>query len=148
MKKSTFGIALLVSMVLAKTFLGSEVDDVNVVKNATSTETNMVERSIAFSPNAFTSISDLIAQDLSTPELSNHFASNQNFDVNNLSQQTTVVEDVIAEETDELPLETLSNTGYGLWEFNATEENNEERVPLDRGNTIMDGISRMFPLMP
>ena len=147
MKKSTFGIALLVSMVLTKTYLGSEVEDVNVVKNSTSAQSNLVSRTISFTPSSVNSVSTLIAQDLSKPEFKNETINYSGPSQNEIAE-IALVENSEIEDLDVLPLETVSNTGYGLWEFTSTENSNEEGVPLDRGNTIMDGISRMFPLMP
>lgn len=141
MNKSTIGIVLLVSMVLTKTYLNKETVASNMVRNSDSEYSNLINRNNFFSQQTVI-LSDLIAQDLSAPEqaLSPIKNREQEFETDIL-----VSENSEAEELGIIPLETTSNTGYGLWEFTSSISSDEESVPLDRGNTIMDGISAMFP---
>lgn len=128
-------------MVLTKTYLNKETVASNMVRNSDSEYSNLINRNNFFSQQTVI-LSDLIAQDLSAPEqaLSPIKNREQEFETDIL-----VSENSEAEKLGIIPLETTSNTGYGLWEFTSSISSDEESVPLDRGNTIMDGISAMFP---
>lgn len=134
-------------MVLAKTYIGSEDPELNMVKTSSVVSEQFYQRSFDFnSPSSADGLALVAANHLSTPDFSQfELKQSPSFEVAEIVDRTQEVNEV---EIDVRPLEAVSNTGYGMWNFSEKEKTKEEGVPLDHGNTIMDGISRMFPIYP
>lgn len=165
MKKSTIGIVLLVAMVLTKAFLVdysdseenpfarneaivSNLSEINDLRTQHQDELNV-------SPQT-----NLLAANFTSPQLPTTVRS-EAIDVETVLAEPEVelfasvkLKKHIDEEIEEeiIPMDFVSNTGYGLWRGNSenahSNSESEGKVPLDGGNTISDNISKLFPRTP
>lgn len=160
MKKATVGMVMLVGLVLIKAYISVDerAQPVDLARDH-SVFTEVIEsnelRADHFS--AGSSQSTLLAQNISQPNFeafvtssnSNQIPNNPVLQINDLAVQT--VNPIINSEEDEevVPMDYLSNTGYGLLKTTTeqiiSKNDREGKEPLDNGSTISDNISKMFP---
>jgi hypothetical protein len=158
-KKATIGMALLVAMVLAKALLpklepksedfavrgespDAALDNIDNIRN------NHQE---IFSVSAQ---SEFLAAAFSIPDPFDFKIPVRN-EFREVDQEVELIAEVILPEeleSDVMPMDFVSNTGYGLWKNSSekiiTKSTWEGKIPLDNGNTITDNISKMFPRNP
>lgn len=169
MKKSTIGIAVLVSMVLAKAcFFDLTSDDESAVSRSVDTQSNLALsseiRSEHHQPSHFSPSLNLLASNYQGADVSEmKIVKPVVVDEPNQPSQDDLVSNVIQSSivsdennttpsSDVIPSDYVSNTGYGLWKQSSqkiiSRSEREGKVPLDRGNTITDNMSKLFPRQP
>ena len=164
MKKSTIGIVLLVAMVLTKAFLIDNEGSENPFARSEAIVSNLSETNdlraqhqdeLNVEPKA-----NLLAANFESPVLQTLVRTESNevkpvtVDPEAVLFASVDVNKQIDEELEQeiMPMDFVSNTGYGLWRNNGenahSNPESEGKVPLDGGNTISDNISKLFPRTP
>lgn len=162
-KKSTIGMVLLVAMVLTKAFLfdyDQNANDFNARSESKASEVNaMADLRTSMQPTILPKTELIVAQ-LNAPKLNDFDVvseTSDNLEIEEYTLDDMAVEDMSAQGDEKIiPMDYVSNTGYGMWRTTHSEEEHAQQddpssagiVPLDRGNTITDNISRMFPRIP
>ena len=154
-KNAIIGMVLLVGMVLTKAYLSSGEDSKEGFFSSSEQSIANVEHSEDLRSERSTSVlgsSQLFASNFTTPSLSDFNSLKPNFEASVDANNVVVDRDVADYNNEELaedirPMESYSNTGYGMWMGSSEDvETIEESAPLDRGNTISDNISKLFPI--
>ena len=112
-----------------------------------STQADDLARDFKLSKNVSKSSSQFLASAFTTPSFENLVSADNNesdADANLVVVRNDNRNDVSEEIR---PMESYSNTGYGMW-MGSSEDSEiiEESAPLDGGNTISDQMSRLFPI--
>ncbi|MFT4601399.1 MAG: hypothetical protein ACI857_001579 [Arenicella sp.] len=154
-KNALIGMVMLVGLVASKAIISmDEAPVADAFSRADESISNFQEsaalRSELNSNNSISSSANLLASAFTTPSFDGLSAPIQFNDVADVSLGGSSSEiNLNSEETsgDIRPMESYSNTGYGMWIGSSEEEDiDEESAPLDGGNTITDNISRLFPI--
>lgn len=146
MNKSTFGMILLVGMVITKAVISVDQKEqtVFVVKSDVVSETPFTRNFVAAQPAEELLAATIIAEEnvFIAPAVPN--LNQTNYQVSNVASISYDQNEELAE--DVKPLDANSNTGYGRWMGDTeSSEKVDESTPLDNGNTITENISRLFP---
>ena len=155
-------MVLLVAMVLAKAFLfdyDQSADDFTARNESTISDVDVMADLRASLQPSLTPKSELLAAHICTPDLTEFEmvseSSNEIHLAYHFEDEDLAIENGPNQEDEIIPMDYVSNTGYGMWRASNSEENtahddleSEGIVPLDRGNTITDNISRLFPRVP
>ena len=153
-------MVLLVAMVLAKAYLFDYSKEKDAIAGVDESVMDFVAMSTNFGADEVivSSVSDLVASNFNSPELSDFEVQTKqvepfqpSYDLNDMA----AVESELPAEDEIIPMDYVSNTGYGMWRTSSPEDHGaqedrtfEGKVPLDRGNTITGDISRLFPRNP
>lgn len=156
---------LLGAMVFTRAFLvGDPTVESSVVSRDNSLSSNFQEAlmiRVEMDQTENAPVAQLFSQNFHSPEYvsfhadgSNNFTHVQttyvtlslpNDQINDLSHE-------VSNEAEIIPMDIQMNTGYGLWkspnEKILSKEDRNGAIPLDRGNTITDNISKLFPRVP
>ncbi|MEX1001565.1 MAG: hypothetical protein WDZ35_05570 [Crocinitomicaceae bacterium] len=162
MKKSLIGMILLGIMVFSRAFLINEGGEemplfVRESSNLTVHLHHHQIQSYDFEtkPSAF--LREVAAR-LDLPEVQQSkqrevlsISTKQESEIS-LSPSTLIAhnsETEMAHSDEVIPMDYVSDTGYGLWNSGPSEAGEVEQtsgsVPLDRGSTISDNFNRLFP---
>ena len=159
MNKATLGMILLGAVVFTKAFL-IERSDENVVSRDTELSSSIEENtSLRISETKFIEPrAELMAFNLVSPKvmveepvINQPLESPLTTEIteDDLMASVDITEEVVDEV---IPMDVVTNTGYGMWisssEKITSKEDRNGKVPLDRGNTISDNISKLFPRIP
>lgn len=148
-------MVLLVGMVLTKAYLSSEQESKEGFFSRSEQGIANIEHSDELRSELSTQVlgsSQLFASNFTTPSLNDFNSLKPKFETSNDNNAVAIDRDVTDYNNEELaedirPMESYSNTGYGMWMGSSEDvETIEESAPLDHGNTISDNISRLFPI--
>lgn len=151
---------ILGSMIFTKAFLMDGSPSDSIVSRDNSLQSNFQEALVIREQNAgmIAPVANLFASNFETPSF-DYVPTVQVLEETNASNElTNFIEDVaLVNPVDEvkeeiIPMDYVSNTGYGLWKTSEekiiSKEERDGKIPLDRGNTISDNISKLFPRVP
>lgn len=155
-------MALLVAMVITKALLPdlkAEADDFTVRGESETSEVedfrSQHQEDFFYQPQFNFLASNLVAPAVELFEVTQYaeVSVDELIDENDLNAEVIEMP-VQTESVDEvIPMEHTSNTGYGMWRTSSAtitskKDWNGGKVPLDRGNTITDNMSKLFPRTP
>jgi hypothetical protein len=159
MKKATVGMILLGAMVFTKAFLLENNSSQNMVSRDATLTSNVNETLIIRSQ-----VEDMISEPQLAFFVSNyslpHLKIHQQPRVNSVNsvipeifvEEVATINNQVQMEKEIIPMDYASNTGYGIWKSTSeqiiSKEDRDGAIPLDRGNTITDNISKLFPRNP
>ena len=171
-KKSIIGIVLLSCMVLVKAFLidKTEVSELLVREGSVLSVNNDDQLLRDETPSQLNSLLAGLVKNLSAEDIKFHqpsqqerttadYGSNNEFlavvdHVENQAERSSNNEHVAVNSEEIIPMDYVSNTGYGLlvsdlsMPSGTSESELPGNVPLDRGSTITESISKLFPRTP
>ena len=172
-KKSIIGIVLLSCMIFVKAFLidKSEVSDLlvrdsSVLSEKLENQTLREETPFQIQGLLASLVKNISAEDIKLDQTSwqnqkggentaKNKSGNELVDVVQNQPEVSDSNDNLAENTEDIiPMDYVSNTGYGLLVSDlsapsgASKSELSGNVPLDRGSTITESMSKLFPRTP
>ena len=160
MKKSTVGMLILGSMIFTKAFLMEGSSSNSIVSRDNSLQSNFQEALVIRAQNGgmIAPVANLFASNFDSPsfdfvppvQVSEEIRPSN--ELTNFTENVALVNPVDEVKEEIIPMDYVSNTGYGLWKTSEekiiSKEERDGKIPLDIGNTISDNISKLFPRVP